>query len=719
MLKEQKSVLTVESPDWSRERLWDQPSFLLGVLDPTLTKSKLPKQYCRLGYKIVDKQAALVYESTLKPDLVFAFDTQYGITFEDIFLVLEAKKESGEDVYLTHVGQLADYALALHECQPTRTYVPVLFLNGPMVEDAGPALDDDQDSSDEQESSDDEESNIVDVGDLLNCTVQITGRCTYLYEAMYKGKRAVLKFLSTWTNRLPEGAVYEVLNNYKVLRADGGEKGVPNLPQIFLSGNLVEDFDSFRLEFLVMEHCGTPIVEHIRGMRESKDDNVCSQAAAQAELYVKQVTSMLMMALAAGFLHWDISPGNIAIKDCKAFVIDWGYAKLLREPSDKQFAMKIAEHWSFNWNVVLAMEIAKDPFTGTPMYMSMWLLLKAETRGIYDELESLLYVILDTFSDHIRASSRKKKSSKPTARPPGFTFYSSEVTVLMRLSCMQSSKCFLGKFGVVANSTVAPMRMLDAMRRFLFFDDGNHLGGRILERKDFPHLFDHTTALGFMGEETVSDLLCLVGRERNRSPLTAETAPTTTSMQISTHDSKPASLPTPPYSIHSAEQGTLSDDVDIRIENIAARSFNSDVVPGRLSSTRSGSSSTCNVPNFIRQSESSTSMRFPRAAIAIDTAQAGPSRAPTCHTSFCTSAISRNNSSINASNDNRPDEWQVQTRSRSNTLANQSRSLTKENVKAVGKTKSKRSNPSKGANKRVGDNKSPIDSQIPAKRCKH
>ncbi|KAJ2873999.1 hypothetical protein H4R27_006531, partial [Coemansia aciculifera] len=199
------------------------------------------------------------------------------------------------------------------------------------VEDAGPALDDDRDSSDEQESSDDEESNIVDVGDLLNRTVQITGRCTYLY----KGKRAVLKFSSTRTNRLPEGAVYEVLNNYKVPRADGGEKGVPNLPQVFLSGNLVEDFDSFRLEFLVMEHCGTPIVEHIRGMHESKDDSVRSQAATQAELYVKQVTSTLMMALAAGVLHWDISPGNIAIKDDRAFVIDWGYAKLLGEPSDK------------------------------------------------------------------------------------------------------------------------------------------------------------------------------------------------------------------------------------------------------------------------------------------------------------------------------------------------------------------------------------------------
>ncbi|KAJ2750469.1 hypothetical protein GGI19_005091 [Coemansia pectinata] len=354
-----------------------------------------------------------------------------------------------------------------------------------MVEDAGPALDDDRDSSDEQESSDDEESNVVDVGDLLNRTFQITGRCTYLYEATYKGKRAVLKFSSTRTNRLPEGAVYKVLNNYKVSRADGGEKGVPNLPQVFLSGNLVEDFDSFRLEFLVMEHCGTPIVEHIRGMRESKDDSVRSQAAAQATIYVEQVTSTLTMALAAGVLHRDILPGNIAIKDRKAFVIDWGYAKLFSEPSDKGFAMEIAKRWSFDWKVVLPVEGAKDPFTGTPMYMSARLLLKAKTRSIYDELESLFYVILDAFSDRIRASSRKTKSSKPTARPPGFKFYSSEVTALTRLSCMQSSKCFLGKFDVVADSTVAPIKMLDDMRRFLFFSGDVHIGARFSRKRTF------------------------------------------------------------------------------------------------------------------------------------------------------------------------------------------------------------------------------------------
>ncbi|KAJ2056129.1 hypothetical protein GGI17_006341, partial [Coemansia sp. S146] len=502
--------------------------------ESALEETGLAKQDCEIPYRTMDKQNAPVHKSLLKPDIVFAFAMRGAPTFADLFLVLEAKKESGDEVYQGHIGQLADYALALRECQPTRKFVPVLFLHGCQLDilvfshrgyfhaPLGPVLYTnkwDQNSSIQQRTVSKSllflwfiltlpanrfgflfnspripsrlhfstsgslvtvadagtavDDGVVEVGKLLNRTAHITGRCTSLYEATYKGERAVLKFSYTRTNRLPEGAVYEVLKNHKVPRADGGEQCVPNLPQIFLSGNLVEDFDSFRLEFLVMEHCGTPIVEHVRGMRESKDDSVRSQAA-QATIYVKQVTSTLTMALAAGVLHRDISPGNIAIKDRKALG-------------------------------------AKDPFTGTPMYMSARLLLKAKTRSIYDELESLFYVILDAFSDRKRTPNCKKKSAKPTVQPPGFTFYSSEVTALTRLSCMQSSKCFLGKFGVVADSTVVPMKMLDDMRRFLFFSGDVHIGGEILEEKDFPRLFDHTAALGFMGEETEGRLFPLVG----------------------------------------------------------------------------------------------------------------------------------------------------------------------------------------------------------------
>ncbi|KAJ2484733.1 hypothetical protein IWW37_006112, partial [Coemansia sp. RSA 2050] len=556
------------------------------ALDLALSKSTLAAMYFKVAYQIIDRQAVPVYKSTLKPDLVFAFASS-DTAFEDIHLILEAKRDSHRNAYQWHIGQLADYALALRECQPTRTFVPLLFLHGRYLDllvftnrgyfrtPLGPVLyrasDDRRDNplrqavgkslcrlwffltlpanrfgfllgtpgvprrlrfsadvvpataEDAGRASGDD---IVHVGELLNFSVWITGQCTYLYMATFRDKAAILKLSSTQTNRLPEGAVYRVLENYKRPPAndddptDSGDQGVPNLPKIFLSGNLVEDFDGFRLEFLVMEHCGTPIVSHFQSVLSDKDSR--PNANAQAKLYVRQVTSTLTTALAAGVLHRDISAGNIAVKDGKAFVIDWGYAKLVKSFPDDDFTKEVAKRWSFDWEAVNRMETTKDPFTETPLYMSARLHLGSTKRGIYDDLESLLYVMLDAFSSRERASRGKKSSSKKIAQPPGFVFYSGEVAALTRLSCTQSSRCFLGKFGVSADPQSAPCTMLDAMRRFLFFSDGIHLGDRIQENDDFPRTFDDSAAKAFMSKETVLAILPLVcddGRQVPQSPL--------------------------------------------------------------------------------------------------------------------------------------------------------------------------------------------------------
>ncbi|KAJ2488890.1 hypothetical protein IWW37_004427 [Coemansia sp. RSA 2050] len=548
-------------------------------------------------------------------------------TFKDIHLVLEAKRDSHVDAYQRHIGQLADYALALRECQPTRAFVPLLFLHGRYLDllvftnrgyfhtllgpvlyeandyrqdnflrqvmgkslcrlwflltlpanrfglllgtpvipdclrfsaDAVPATVEDAGRA----SGDD----IVHVGELLNFNVRITGRCTYLYMATFRDKAAILKLSSTQTNRLPEGAVYRVLENYKRPPAndddptDSGDQGVPNLPKVFLSGNLVEDFDGFRLEFLVMEHCGTPIVSHFQSVLSDKDSR--PNANAQAELYVRQVTSTLTTALAAGVLHRDISAGNIAVKDGKAFVIDWGYAKLVKSFPDDDFTKEVAKRWSFDWEVVNRMETTKDSFTGTPLYMSARLHLGSTKRGIYDDLESLLYVMLDAFSSRERASRGKKSSSKKIAQPPGFVFYSGEVAALTRLSCTLSSKCFLGKFGVSADPQSAPCTMLDAMRRFLFFSDGIHLGDRIQENDDFPRTFDDSAAKAFMSKETVLAILPLVcddGRQVPQSPLPLAKEGDASPVRINSNElmSMPAALLLSSGAPAYAEEGNL------------------------------------------------------------------------------------------------------------------------------------------------------------------
>ncbi|KAJ2740637.1 hypothetical protein GGI20_005703 [Coemansia sp. BCRC 34301] len=299
-----------------KDIFWRSATTAHRKVDPRLW----PERYKKTPYDIFEAQNTSRDTCNLKPDILITSTERDGATFQDVFLFVKAKKPvGGTNAYLDKIGQLADYALALRECQPTRTFIP------------------------------------------------------------------------TPTNRLPEGTVYEALV----------KGGVSSMPQIFASGILIRDLFGYRLEFLVMEHCSTLMVEYIQSKLGGYTRS--PQVTAEATLYVEQVMQTLTEALGIGVLHRDTSAGNIAIKGGKAYAIDWGYSKFLRQSGDDEFAEAVATRWDFDWVKVLKTENTKDPFTGTPLYMSFRLLLGAKKRSIYDDFESLLYVMLDAFSNRPRA----------------------------------------------------------------------------------------------------------------------------------------------------------------------------------------------------------------------------------------------------------------------------------------------------------------------------
>ncbi|KAJ2830547.1 hypothetical protein GGI24_001881, partial [Coemansia furcata] len=513
--------------------------------------------------------------------------------------------------------------------------------------------------------------------------VQITGRCTYLFNAEYSGEEAVLKLTWTCTDRLPEGAVYRVLEAH----------GVSNIPKIYMSGVIVKDFDGYRLEFLVMEDCGSPVVEHIQGM--VKGTTPVSYVDELVKSIISNVSTTLTEALAANILHRDISSGNIAIKGDKAYVIDWGCAKTLSPPTDLNLRTEIANHWSFNWDKALVAEKHNDSSTGTPMYMSARLLLRAMTRGVYDDLESLLYVILD-------ALSNRPRTGEQDGQPIGFRFYDSSSMAATRLAFTHSVAQLLKNFGVYLCKTSTLGDILDAMRRFLFLDDGNHLCDRILDGRDFPRTVDAKAAKEFMTDIAARALVRLVGGQKDQYSLSAETAATTTRPQRPVHDPKSALLPPPSFSVHSAERVALSDDDDIIMDKTAVHVSNSEAVPGSLPSPRSGTQVTQAVPHFSEQSESPASTCSTRSR----------------HTPFNKSAKSGNNTGADDPNDKQLGEWRVITRSRSKALASNTRGQAKNNVKPVSKTKSKPGSPPKGNKKRESDDKVKNIARKPAKHRK-
>ncbi|KAJ2752064.1 hypothetical protein GGI19_004068, partial [Coemansia pectinata] len=86
--------------------------------------------------------------------------------------------------------------------------------------------------------------------------------------------------------------------------------------------------------------------------------------------------------------------------------------------------------------------------------MSIQMLLKAARRGIFNEIESLFYAVLDALSDRPRDGQSKN--------PPGFQVASMQSAAFMRLGCLCSKARYLQNFGVNASNGFVPKDMLDA-----------------------------------------------------------------------------------------------------------------------------------------------------------------------------------------------------------------------------------------------------------------
>ncbi|KAJ2503933.1 hypothetical protein IWW47_002764 [Coemansia sp. RSA 2052] len=329
------------------------------------------------------------------------------------------------------------------------------------------------------------ESTLDDIA-LIDSKVHITGRCAYLYRAHFNGDVVVLKLSWTRANRLPEGAVYRALEG----------RGL-SIPTVFHSGLLVENFCGYQLEFLVLQHCGVPIVQHISELRKADRQDSASAVAIKDTVTgcIKEVVETLTMALDFGVLHRDVSAGNLAIKDGKVRIIDWGCAKILERPQDAGLADEISQRWKVDWGATIDAGPHGDPFTGTPLYMSIQMLLRVERRSIFNDIESLFYVILDALSDRERGKIPKDA--------PGFIFYSDQSAAYMRIGCVSSSNLYLTNFGVNAGNAFVPKDVLDAMHQFLFFERGGFIGDKLQVRAGCDRVVDSTAAAGFMYPATL------------------------------------------------------------------------------------------------------------------------------------------------------------------------------------------------------------------------
>ncbi|KAJ2063259.1 hypothetical protein GGI17_001870 [Coemansia sp. S146] len=470
----------------------------------------------------------------------------------DPFFTIEAKQGMSADAAFRRYGdQVANYAWRVWKNQPMRTFVPVLFLVecdlylvvftrvGYYKAPIGPVMyvDARSKSSNRYRAAvalrdlwflltlpadrfglfdaspfpfkclyvdphaqlaalkvvEDESAANVTVGDPIEQRMPLTGRCAHLYRVRYGNKDAILKLSWTRTNRLPEGAVYEVLGTKQ---ADGNPC-VSGISQVYRSGILVEDFNGYRLEYLLIEDCGVTIGKYFEELHKKK--RPANEIADEVKRCVARVLQTLVEAHHVSVLHRDVSVGNITTKDGCVYVIDWGYAKLLcapNEPLNTVTATRLKDEQFHINNLaqVIATEYGKDPFTGTSLYMSIQVLLGVRRRNVFNDIESLFYVIMDALS------TRKQYASSEDS-PAGFVFYSSKTTAYTRMGIFAHDQLHLEEFGVDQVSLSGLVETLAAMYRFLFFDNGRYIGEEL--RGEYQRKFDRDTARVFMNERTI------------------------------------------------------------------------------------------------------------------------------------------------------------------------------------------------------------------------
>ncbi|KAJ2560095.1 hypothetical protein GGH12_005121 [Coemansia sp. RSA 1822] len=301
----------------------------------------------------------------------------------------------------------------------------------------------------------------VKLGDRIARDVPLIRRAAYLTKATYHDKPVVLKYSWTPVDRLPEGAVYRVLELHKV----------SCLPKIYSSGILVKNFFGYRLEYLLMDDCGESVESHFFRTPEAlaSPNQINSVCVAIANV-INRTVSCLVEAAKAGVLHRDISAGNITICNGQVRVIDWGYAKLTQP--DAPEILKIADDWGFNLGNVTKNEIIHDGMTGTPLFMSIQVLLGCPARSLIDDIESLFYVAMYALS-HL--------SHGPSASS-AFKVQDNNTAALLKLGSIMNRKLYLGFFGVKVCSDDVKAQ-LDLLYQLLFCCNNQFIGQELADEE--------------------------------------------------------------------------------------------------------------------------------------------------------------------------------------------------------------------------------------------
>ncbi|KAJ2654055.1 hypothetical protein IWW48_006329, partial [Coemansia sp. RSA 1200] len=265
---------------------------------------------------------------------------------------------------------------------------------------------------------------------------------------------------------LPEGAVYDVLRL----------NGVEGIPEVYSSGIICADFLGNRLEYIIMEHCGDSLTTYFEGKHE-KDTWLPKENSKKLAKIVQDVSVCLVQANSAGVLHRDVSMGNITVRGDKVFVIDWGYARFIDRNITDDVRSHINDTWGIDVNSHALTEKEQDPMTGTTCFMSIRVLAAAATRSLWDDIESLFYVVLGCLFTGFKGKFNPSEA-------PGFEHASNKKSALAKASGVGLNS-YASVFGA-ENVSEELLDVADKLRTILFYRDGKCIANDLLDNDDDP-----------------------------------------------------------------------------------------------------------------------------------------------------------------------------------------------------------------------------------------
>ncbi|KAJ1863320.1 hypothetical protein LPJ73_000548 [Coemansia sp. RSA 2703] len=473
------------------------------------------------GYVLKKLETKSMSGTAAKPDGAVYYSDYLNTKLDSIHMLIEAKiREHINGPNDDALGQMADYAQLVWQNQPTRTFVPVVFLHGVWVDlvifarcgyryaRLGQYISNSEDSSNRStkialktihrlwffmiqpperfghfvcvsqgwkylrfegsrsnttvEYNTDISSDRVDIKKLFKRDVPISRRAAYVLGVNYRGGKAVLKLSWAPVERQPEGALYDILAREKI----------ECLPEVYRSGIIVRDFLGYRLEYILMEDCGESL--HTFFSRCGQMANRESFLYDCASNVIKNVCACLLQAAKVGVFHRDVSTGNITIREGKVFLIDWGFGKVVSSTLDERIKQEINSAWEIDLDKITHNEDARDNVTGTVLFMSIRVLMGLTSRSVFDDIESILYVVLVVLS-HIGLSKSEANVSEMGKVSHRHQAY-------WKTGCMLDGDNYLSSFGV-SKCSDSLRCLLDDLRRMLFVQEGKFIGKKLLSCK--------------------------------------------------------------------------------------------------------------------------------------------------------------------------------------------------------------------------------------------